>query len=103
VIDVILLEIEWGDPPIQDDPRLFDMNVQQRSDDFVRIAQNRAAVFRTNEVLIPYGCDFQYINAQLMFKVFHFLSFNTIPYFSQIHSSFQKPDQSSVLTTKIFF
>jgi hypothetical protein len=59
---------EWGDPPIQDDPRLFDVNVQERADTFIRVIRNRAAVYRTNEVLIPFGCDFQYINAQIMYK-----------------------------------
>eukprot|EP00029_Vermamoeba_vermiformis_P005720 TRINITY_DN2061_c0_g1_i1.p1 TRINITY_DN2061_c0_g1~~TRINITY_DN2061_c0_g1_i1.p1 ORF type:complete len:972 (+),score=248.82 TRINITY_DN2061_c0_g1_i1:58-2973(+) len=59
---------EWGDPPIQDDPRLFDMNVKQRADQFVELMLQRAKSFKTNELFIPWGCDFQFSNARLIFK-----------------------------------
>lgn len=58
-----------GDPPIQDDPRLFDMNVKQRADQFVESMIQRSKSFKTNEIFIPWGCDFQYSNARLIFKV----------------------------------
>ncbi|KAK5583774.1 hypothetical protein RB653_005374 [Dictyostelium firmibasis] len=59
---------EQGDDPIQDDPNLFDNNVESRSEQFTQIAMEYATHYRTNNVLIPFGCDFAYINAQMYYK-----------------------------------
>jgi hypothetical protein len=71
---------EWGDDPIQDDPRLFDVNVENRANFFAQQVstlfkgshklqvRTRASTVRTNNVLIPFGCDFQFENAVINFK-----------------------------------
>ncbi|KYQ93883.1 alpha-mannosidase [Tieghemostelium lacteum] len=61
-------DFEQGDPPIQDDPTLFDYNVYERAEAFVQVALEYATHFRTNNVLIPFGCDFAYMNANMYFK-----------------------------------
>ena len=56
------------DPPIQDDPRLFDMNVQDRVNLFVQEACKQANSYRTNHIMMTMGEDFMYENANLWFK-----------------------------------
>ena len=55
--------------PVQDDPRLEDMNVKQIADSFVLQMQQRASISRTNHIMVLLGGDFQYENANVMFKV----------------------------------
>jgi hypothetical protein len=59
---------EWSAPPIQDDPRLFNVNIKQRADTFVREMRRRIVSFKTSHILIPFGSDFQYQNANVNFK-----------------------------------
>eukprot|EP01121_Diplochlamys_sp_Union-15-3_P011954 TRINITY_DN3519_c0_g1_i4.p1 TRINITY_DN3519_c0_g1~~TRINITY_DN3519_c0_g1_i4.p1 ORF type:complete len:964 (+),score=220.79 TRINITY_DN3519_c0_g1_i4:163-2892(+) len=59
---------EFGDDPIQDDPDLFDMNVKDKADDFVNQMRNHLNMYRTTEILVAFGCDFQFMNAQINFK-----------------------------------
>ncbi|KAM9956542.1 hypothetical protein ACTFIR_003260 [Dictyostelium discoideum] len=59
---------EQGDDPIQDDPNLFDNNVDSRAEQFTQVALEYATHYRTNNVLIPFGCDFAYLNAQMYYK-----------------------------------
>ncbi|KAN0028185.1 hypothetical protein ACTFIV_010018 [Dictyostelium citrinum] len=59
---------EQGDDPIQDDPNLFDYNVESRAEEFTQVALEYATHYRTNNVLIPFGCDFAYLNAQMYYK-----------------------------------
>ncbi|EGG20517.1 alpha-mannosidase [Cavenderia fasciculata] len=61
-------DFEQGDTPMQTDPNLFDVNAQQRADEFAAIALEYATHYQTNNVLIPFGCDFAYMNAQMYFK-----------------------------------
>jgi hypothetical protein len=60
---------EWGADPIQDDPRLFDVNVKERADAFAQEARRRSISYKTNQVLSFFGCDFQFQNALVNFKV----------------------------------
>ena len=55
--------------PVQDDPRLEDMNVKQIADDFAEQMRDRAKTSRTNHIMVLFGSDFQYENANVMFKV----------------------------------
>jgi len=59
---------ERGDDPIQDDPNLYDMNVQQRCDQFAQEMYETATYYQTPEILVLWGDDFQYSNANLNFK-----------------------------------
>ena len=54
-------------PPVQDDARLTDYNVDQRVEDFVRAAQDEARIFQGENLLWPMGCDFQYSAAHTYF------------------------------------
>eukprot|EP01129_Flabellula_baltica_P000848 TRINITY_DN1078_c0_g1_i1.p1 TRINITY_DN1078_c0_g1~~TRINITY_DN1078_c0_g1_i1.p1 ORF type:complete len:965 (+),score=111.58 TRINITY_DN1078_c0_g1_i1:28-2895(+) len=59
---------EGGDSPVQDDPAIFGYNVSLRAQEFVDDIRNRAQYYRTNDILVTFGCDFQYMNADLNFK-----------------------------------
>ncbi|MCO5552104.1 hypothetical protein L7F22_005614 [Adiantum nelumboides] len=61
-------DFESFDTPIQDDPLLFDFNVQERVDDFVKYAETQASHFRTNHIMWTLGGDFQYQNAHGWYK-----------------------------------
>ncbi|KAI5069723.1 hypothetical protein GOP47_0016024 [Adiantum capillus-veneris] len=61
-------DFESFDTPIQDDPLLFDFNVQERVEDFVTYAETQASHFRTNHIMWTLGGDFQYQNAHGWFK-----------------------------------
>lgn len=56
------------DPPIRDDPNLFDMNVQERVDLFVEEMCKQAESFQTNHIIATMGSDFQFENARRWFK-----------------------------------
>jgi len=56
------------DPPIQDDPRLFDMNVQETVDMFVAITNMQALHYKTKHIILTMGSDFMYENANLWYK-----------------------------------
>lgn len=59
---------EWGDPPLMDDPRLAEYNVQERVDAFVERCGEQAAVTRGNDIMLTIGSDFQFANAHMQFK-----------------------------------
>ncbi|KAK7307474.1 hypothetical protein VNO77_40576 [Canavalia gladiata] len=54
--------------PIQDDPLLFDYNVEQRVKDFINAAITQANVTRTNHIMWTMGDDFHYQYAESWFK-----------------------------------
>ncbi|EEF31544.1 lysosomal alpha-mannosidase, putative [Ricinus communis] len=54
--------------PVQDNPLLFDYNVEQRVNDFVDAAMTQANVTRTNHIMWTMGDDFQYQYAESWFK-----------------------------------
>ena len=57
-----------ADPPIQDDPNLFDPNVKERVDEFVKVSCEQAAHYRTSNIMLTMGSDFEYENANLWYK-----------------------------------
>lgn len=61
-------DIDSEYPPVQDDPNLFDYNVNERVDLFVQRAQEQATQFRTNHLMWTMGDDFAYEYAQTWFK-----------------------------------
>ncbi|GAQ86088.1 lysosomal alpha-mannosidase [Klebsormidium nitens] len=67
----------WSkDPPIQDDPRLYDVNVAERIEAFIKDNLAQAAQFRTNNIMLSMGADFVYSNANTWFtnmdKLIHY-------------------------------
>ncbi|XP_030485943.2 alpha-mannosidase [Cannabis sativa] len=54
--------------PVQDNPNLFDFNVQRRVQDFIDAAITQANVTRTNHIMWTMGDDFQYQYAESWFK-----------------------------------
>ncbi|KAL0029171.1 hypothetical protein WJX79_000097 [Trebouxia sp. C0005] len=63
----------WYDPwsqddPIMDDKCLYDYNVQNRVDDFVRASKDISSVTYGDDILIPFGSDFQWISAHQYYK-----------------------------------
>ncbi|CAL0313112.1 unnamed protein product [Lupinus luteus] len=61
-------EVNSNDPPLQDNPLLFDYNVKQRVEDFINAATTQANVTRTNHIMFTMGDDFQYQYAETWFK-----------------------------------
>ena len=56
------------DPPVQDDPNLFDYNVDETVERFVKAAVDQAAHYKTNHILMTMGGDFAYQNANTWYK-----------------------------------
>ncbi|KAF2291944.1 hypothetical protein GH714_042286 [Hevea brasiliensis] len=54
--------------PVQNNPLLFDYNVEQRVNDFINAAITQANVTRTNHIMWTMGDDFQYQYAESWFK-----------------------------------
>ncbi|KAI5013520.1 hypothetical protein ZWY2020_035773 [Hordeum vulgare] len=61
-------EVDATSPVVQDDPLLFDYNVEQRVNDFVAAALAQANVTRTNHVMFTMGTDFKYQYAESWFR-----------------------------------
>ncbi|KAL9241822.1 hypothetical protein vseg_015886 [Gypsophila vaccaria] len=61
-------EVNDDSPIVQDDPDLFDYNVQERVNDFVAVATLQANVTRTNHVMWTMGTDFKYQYAHTWFR-----------------------------------
>jgi hypothetical protein len=54
--------------PVKADPRLEGYNIPQIADAFTNIIFQRGQSFRTNNILVTFGCDFQYMDAIMNFK-----------------------------------
>ncbi|XP_020253572.1 probable alpha-mannosidase At5g13980 isoform X2 [Asparagus officinalis] len=61
-------EINDASPVIQDDPLLFDYNVEERVNDFVAAAVSQANITRTNHIMFTMGTDFKYQYAHTWFR-----------------------------------
>ncbi|TYH29199.1 hypothetical protein ES288_A02G204700v1 [Gossypium darwinii] len=61
-------EVDDDSAPVQDNPLLFDYNVDQRVNDFINAAMIQANVTRTNHILWTMGDDFQYQYAETWFR-----------------------------------
>ncbi|CAF0732780.1 unnamed protein product [Adineta ricciae] len=57
-----------SDNPIMDDNRRFDLNVQERVRSFIQAAHDEAAGYATNHIIMTFGGDFQYEDANQNFK-----------------------------------
>jgi hypothetical protein len=54
--------------PIQNDPKIFNYNIEARCDEFAALMRERAASYQTPEILAMMGCDFKYQNARIQYK-----------------------------------
>ncbi|KAM0866243.1 hypothetical protein ACQ4PT_042745 [Festuca glaucescens] len=61
-------EVDDKSPVVQDDPLLFDYNVEQRVNDFVAAALVQANITRTNHIMFTMGTDFKYQYAESWFR-----------------------------------
>lgn len=66
--DGFTFEINDVSDPIQDDELLFDYNVQERVNDFVKAALAQVNVTRTNHIMWAMGTDFRYQYAVSWFR-----------------------------------
>lgn len=66
--DGFCFDSECGDEPIIDNPKSFDYNVPRRVDEFLKFINGPRERFRTNNVIIVMGGDFNYQNAPAYFK-----------------------------------
>ena len=57
-----------NDTPVQDDPRLFDLNVKETVERFVNVTCKQAVQYKTNHIMLTMGEDFQYENANTWYK-----------------------------------
>ena len=56
------------DPPIQDDPDLFDYNVDERVNTFLNYTLTQAQFYHSDHIMLTMGFDFNYMNANNWFK-----------------------------------
>ncbi|KFK25632.1 hypothetical protein AALP_AA8G139900 [Arabis alpina] len=61
-------EITDDSPVVQDNPDLFDYNVQERVNAFVAAALDQANITRTNHIMFTMGTDFRYQYAHTWFR-----------------------------------
>ncbi|RXG58374.1 Lysosomal alpha-mannosidase [Armadillidium vulgare] len=61
-------DIFCGDDPIMDDPRLEDYNKDQKVSDFIDVVNNYASGYKTSNVFVTMGADFQYVYAGSWYK-----------------------------------
>ncbi|XP_057965070.1 alpha-mannosidase [Malania oleifera] len=61
-------EVNDDTVPVQDNPLLYDYNVEQRVNDFINASMVQANVTRTNHIMWTMGDDFQYQYAESWFK-----------------------------------
>ncbi|XP_071830046.1 lysosomal alpha-mannosidase-like isoform X3 [Apostichopus japonicus] len=61
-------DVKCNDPPISDDKNLFDYNVDERVDAFVKWVTLQSLAFQTNHIMLTMGSDFQYENANAWYK-----------------------------------
>ncbi|XP_072039300.1 lysosomal alpha-mannosidase-like [Amphiura filiformis] len=61
-------DIHCSDTPFQDDPRLFDYNVDDRVKDFIKAVKDQVKHFKTNHIIMTMGSDFQFENAHTWYK-----------------------------------
>lgn len=66
--DGFSFDFDSSSPPVQDDPKLFDYNLEERVELFVQHAQEQAKQFRTNHLMWTMGDDFAYEYAHTWFK-----------------------------------
>jgi hypothetical protein len=52
-----------------DDPRLENYNIDSEADYWVQQMVTRASVSKTNHIMVLFGDDFNFQNANVMFKV----------------------------------
>lgn len=58
----------FKDDPIMDDPNLEDYNVDKKVDDFLEYVKNQQVSYKTKNLIMTMGDDFQYSNAHMYFK-----------------------------------
>ncbi|XP_078167734.1 putative alpha-mannosidase At5g13980 [Carex rostrata] len=61
-------EVDSTSPVVQDDPLLFDYNVQDRVNDFVAVSFSQANITRSNHIMFTMGTDFKYQYAKSWFR-----------------------------------
>ena len=57
-----------GDDPIMDDPTLEDFNVDDKVNTFINYTLDQLKVYKTNNLIMTMGSDFQYSNAHMWYK-----------------------------------
>ena len=61
-------DIFCGDAPIQDDPNLFDYNVQERVKLFINRTCEQALHYKSGHIMVMMGSDFNFQNANTWYK-----------------------------------
>jgi len=61
-------DILCGDDPIIDNPDLPDYNVPDRTKSFATFLNQQKTFFRTNNIILTMGSDFQYQDAAINYK-----------------------------------
>jgi len=62
------LDFDNMNGPFEDDPDLETFNADWKSNLFIQVVTNMSASYRTNHLLVPMGCDFQFQNAKQNFR-----------------------------------
>ena len=54
--------------PVMNDKRLENYNIDAIANEFKKNINDRLGLYRTNQIMFTYGCDFEYQNADINFK-----------------------------------
>ncbi|KAK8957105.1 hypothetical protein KSP39_PZI000968 [Platanthera zijinensis] len=83
-------DVTGSDSPVQDDPLLYDYNVNGRVNDFIDAAMAQANVTQTNHIMWTMGDDFQYQYAESWFREMDKL-INYVNKDGRIHALYSTP------------
>ncbi|XP_037083658.1 lysosomal alpha-mannosidase-like [Pollicipes pollicipes] len=61
-------DVNCNDPPIMDDSRLRDYNVEDKANNFIDFAKNKSKAYRSSNIMMTMGDDFNYQDANMWFK-----------------------------------
>lgn len=61
-------DIYCSDDPIMDNPSLEDYNVDQKVNDFIKYTYDQQKKYKTSNLIMTMGSDFQYSNAHMWYK-----------------------------------
>jgi len=92
-------DVFCADDPINDDPKLFGYNLDAKVKEFIRVSRQWAAPYKTKNVLMTMGSDFQYMAAHTWYKNLDKL----IKYgkMNILHANFAFESLSSVIVYKL--
>jgi lysosomal alpha-mannosidase len=87
-------DIKCTDPPIQTDPRIYGVNIEERAEQFVEYCKLQSEFFLTRNIMLTMGDDFEYENAHEWYKnLDKLISYVNANYGDQLNVFYSTPSQ----------